>query len=632
MAFGCTSDAFDETAPTSEDTSETTQTFDVTAGKSGAPVVVAYPAALNAKKSKTFSVKVNGTTVPVEEDRRISFAQFAFAGEVTVEVKLEENVNSFTLSPEAYNIDAKADGKTIKFSLKRPRKLILHEVNGGQSDFVNERRLFLFADPIHQTAGQIAANKRVRASDLKLDTKGEKDETAAIQQAIDDLSASGGGMLVFEAGLYKSQSIFLRDDVTVYLEGGARLQASNTPSPEDGFIKFYRVDNARLMGPGSVDANGIYLRYQQDKSFSIIRADEATNCRIQDVTLLDPAAFAVWVRDSDRWTMYNTKQIDFANKDLEDTGGEDGVDPDASRNFLIENSFIYAGDDAVAIKGITPTWPLIDNITLRNNVVFNSALGAGLGMGSQLENTHFENITFENNDVVRARFPVTLAMREFTSADNDAPLVESVQYRNNRFGTSRGSAIFDIFAARSGVFRDVLFHNMVFEGHQDGSFNNLPTLETAQDGKIKDWTFDRTTLYGRLIVDETSFEVVDPGVSGLKYKNTEPTIVTVRSEQTHVKENGGKAEFVIRRSGDLSEGTVVYFTYHGSAKRGVDFEDRDGFAWMGPGQEEEGIKLVPIADSNKEGVESVVLSLTNRHSSDYMIGADYHAMIAIDDR
>ena len=51
--------------------------------------------------------------------------------------------------------------------------------------------------------------------------------TKRIQKAIDNCSASGGGIVLLPAGDYLSATIILKDNITLYLMPGARLIASN---------------------------------------------------------------------------------------------------------------------------------------------------------------------------------------------------------------------------------------------------------------------------------------------------------------------------------------------------------------------------------------------------------------------
>ncbi len=623
-AFGC---ALGNSPEAEEPAVETYQT----GGTNGNSVVVAYPAAPNAVASSTFSVTVNGEPVFVEEDRRISYANFAFAGEITVEVTLSENFNSYRLSPQAYNISSSTNGDKLTFTLDSPRHLVLHQINGWESDFVNEKRLFIFANAIPKAADELGASQLVSAQAKGIDSTGATDVTNAIATEIDALSASGGGVLVFEPGLYLVRHVFIKDDVTVYLEAGARLQASNAVPSEDGIIKFTDVDNARLMGPGSVDANGVYLRYNTSASgFSLIRADRSSNIVVEDVVLQDPSAFAVWFRDCEHVTMYNTKQIDYDNRDLASNGGNDGIDPDATRHMLVDSCFVYAGDDATAIKGISPTWPLIEDITFRNNVIFQSALGSGLGIGSQFDSTQFENITFENNDVLAARFAVDMGMRSSTSSPGDNPQFSGVFYKNNRFGMTRGSFVFGGNARRDAMYKDVYFKLNEFEGNND---NNPPKYETFDNAVMMDWDFDGVTVNGQLMDNINDFDTTGTGISGFTFANSAHTLVTVDTTATMVQE-GNSADFVITRTGDTSGGLVVYFELRGTAVNGTDYSTiANNYEYLAPGQASATVSIDSIADGQTEGVEPVVLTLTNNHGAGgYLIGADYNAMITIDDR
>ena len=59
-----------------------------------------------------------------------------------------------------------------------------------------EERLLIFADPIAEPADQLGIEPLVRSGDLGITGDGAMDVTADIQIAIDDLSTSGGGLLV----------------------------------------------------------------------------------------------------------------------------------------------------------------------------------------------------------------------------------------------------------------------------------------------------------------------------------------------------------------------------------------------------------------------------------------------------
>ena len=60
-------------------------------------------------------------------------------------------------------------------------------------------------------------------------------DTAAINKAIDAVSAAGGGTVLFPAGNYLSYSIHLKNDIALYLDAGATIIAADPPAQGGGF-------------------------------------------------------------------------------------------------------------------------------------------------------------------------------------------------------------------------------------------------------------------------------------------------------------------------------------------------------------------------------------------------------------
>ncbi|MEM9529920.1 MAG: glycosyl hydrolase family 28 protein [Pseudomonadota bacterium] len=574
--------------------------------------------------SDDFTLTVNGEQVFVEGRRRISFGRFFFAGRVQVTVELPGPADSFTLSPERYQLAATRAGTTLQFELDRPVNLIVHRKGLSEEDFILGRRLLIFADALPGASQEVAAN--LTSVDLGLDSTGLEDVTIPLQQAIDDLSSSGGGVLAMEAGLYQIRSLLLADDVTLRLGDGARLLGADTPSTEDALVKFLDVDNAHLAGPGSIDANGLFLKDQFGKSSSAIRADRATNSSVRDVLVLNPSAFSTWIRDSDGILIYNTRLIDFANRDLGSNAGEDGIDPDASRNVTVEHSLIYAGDDAVAIKGISPTFPLIDNIAFVNNVIFNSALGAGIGIGSQLEATRFGRILFENNDVVAARFGFDISMRETTSLPGDDPRIERVLFRNTHFGESRGSAVFRSTARRQASFANVVVQHATFDQNRDG---NLPRLETYDSAAIENWVFDNVQLADGPLDGPDRFAVLGGGVAALSFATSELKEVNINTLRHFLPDSVSVAPFQLTRSGDTAEALIVTVRADGAVAgpaptfTTVTFEQGRSIAEV----------VISVAmDPEGPAVQPVLATVVSDFDNPFSAGPRFHAMTALDRR
>ena len=84
--------------------------------------------------------------------------------------------------------------------------------------------------------------------------------TPALQKAVDDLSASGGGTLVVPPGAYVTASLRLKDNVTLRLSKGATLLGSTNAADyaRSLFAVVGAVDAKRVAieGEGVVDGRG----------------------------------------------------------------------------------------------------------------------------------------------------------------------------------------------------------------------------------------------------------------------------------------------------------------------------------------------------------------------------------------
>ena len=102
------------------------------------------------------------------------------------------------------------------------------------------------------SANQAAPDRAGDAVQAGIKPDGKTLNTVAIQRAIDELFASGGGTLVFPAGTYLTGTIRLKDNVTLQLEAGAVLLGSpdlkdypetraSFPSLIDAFFRHHLV-------------------------------------------------------------------------------------------------------------------------------------------------------------------------------------------------------------------------------------------------------------------------------------------------------------------------------------------------------------------------------------------------------
>ena len=241
----------------------------------------------------------------------------------------------------------------------------------------------------------------------------QKLDTTRIQNALDHCGKGHAVTLHAEgsANAFLSGPLELRQGVTLLVERGVTLYASRDPkvyqtSPgscglvndEHGagckpLISVKHVSGAGIMGDGVIDGRGGAKILGKDVSWwdlaeqaktsgrqqvpRLIIADYADNFTVYRITLRNSPNFHLLYNHGDGFTVWGLK-IDTPKRDSHHPTARntDGVDPSASRNITITQSFIRGGDDNVAIKG----GEAVSNITITHNHFY---WGHGMSIGSE---------------------------------------------------------------------------------------------------------------------------------------------------------------------------------------------------------------------------------------------------------
>jgi polygalacturonase len=188
--------------------------------------------------------------------------------------------------------------------------------------------------------------------------------TAGINKAINAANAAGGGTVYFPPGTYLSGSIHLKSNVTLYLEQGAVLQASENPEVYDptedsqkqwaqfqdfGHTYFHnsliwgeQLHDIAILGPGLIYGKGLTRQADQRVGNKAIALKLCRNVIIRDISILMAGHFAILATGVDNLTIDNIK-IDT---------NRDGIDVDSCRHVRISNVSVNSPwDDAIVIKG-----------------------------------------------------------------------------------------------------------------------------------------------------------------------------------------------------------------------------------------------------------------------------------------
>ncbi len=195
-----------------------------------------------------------------------------------------------------------------------------------------------------------------------------KVQTEAIQSAIDCCSQSGGGTVFFEADIYATGTIYLRNSVTLNLPPSCVLKGSdnfddyNAPDawpqnsvcePEHAngkhLIAALEVDHVGIVGGGRIDGNGKHFGFSTEKGFfrpsQMVYLCESTYITIRDVELFNSPYWSCFVYGCDNVILSGLRV-----KNNPEIQNSDGIDIDASSHVVISDCLIDTQDDCITFR------------------------------------------------------------------------------------------------------------------------------------------------------------------------------------------------------------------------------------------------------------------------------------------
>ena len=355
-----------------------------------------------AVESTRFRLKVNGQTVFVQKFKDIHYARFPYPEAETAGLKVTARraFGTMELSPKSDAIKTTLDlaSRTFDFDITEPGKWVI-TMDGNE-------RLFVFAEPPEKKPDGI-----ISVLDYGADPSGKTLSTDAVQAAIDQAPADT--TVVIPPGYFRSGSLFIRSGISLYLEAGALLQASGDPDDfeplQNAFIVIENAENVALRGRGTIDGSGAYLRHLTNTGGRLLAIRDSRDVAVEGVILRDSRSWNTQIIRSEDVSVRNVKVIN--DREVLNT---DGINPDSSRHVLVEDSFFYCGDDAVAIKSTNRNGRFEDvyDITIRDNIMLTRK--SALKVGTETHAAEMKDIVFENNQVIESDRGMALYARDGT--------------------------------------------------------------------------------------------------------------------------------------------------------------------------------------------------------------------------
>ncbi len=348
---------------------------------------------------------------------------------------------------------------------------------------------------------------------------GKNNDAKAIQAAIDDCTANGGGVVVLESGkTYYSDSIQLKKNVELHLQKGSVLRATSdingyirpckmindpktalvgnpvTGKPSFVFVYGYEADGCSITGEGTIDGNCYAFVKRKDQYYvtgdfyprpTTIYIEKSNNISFRDITITNAPFWTLHPAGCDDVLIFHIRihnPLDVANSD--------GIDPDHCSNVRIVGCHVTCADDCICLKttkGNSEYGPceniVISDCTLtstsaaikigtegvgdfRNIIVSNCIISkSNRGLSIQIrDGGNVENVTFSNCIVETRRFcsdwwgtaePVTITC--FRRDENTvAGHIKNIRYFNV---TCKGENGVLIYSSPENPVANVVFEN-----------------------------------------------------------------------------------------------------------------------------------------------------------------------------
>jgi polygalacturonase len=250
---------------------------------------------------------------------------------------------------------------------------------------------------------------------------GKTNNTVAIQHAVNDCHQHGGGRIIVPTGVFVTGTIRLYSNMNLDLEPGAVLSGSTDnkdylfqkdygftglgAGDKTGILVAHNEENISITGAGIIDGNGEFSMFmdslQNGMDFNLVNTRQGKDYMNPkygraDGPVLWKGGYAtrpgvmiifsgcknlhisnITIRRSPNWTIafFNSSDIKVNGITIENNmniPNSDGIDMYDSKNIMISDCMIQAGDDAIAVVSSS-------NITATNCVLHSRSCGIRVG-------------------------------------------------------------------------------------------------------------------------------------------------------------------------------------------------------------------------------------------------------------
>jgi hypothetical protein len=401
----------------------------------------------------------------------------------------------------------------------------------------------LFQSPLKaQTTGRKARIFDVR--DYGAVGDGTTLDTAAIQRAIDEAAAIGGGAQVLIRGgrRYLIGTLVLKGRIDFHLADDAELVVSVNQADytSPGVITANAAHGLKISGTGKLNgrAKEFMTGYDKENEWWLPKKFRPkmfvlTGCKdlqIRDISFGDAPEWGLHMVGCEGVLVDNIKI-----RNLLDVPNCDGIDPDHCRDVEISNCNIVCGDDAIVVKTTRQTTDYGPSANIRVKDCVLETQDSGVKIGTETTQD-IHDVRFERCEIKTGSRGICIQLRD--EAD-----VYNIDFRDIKFVSryyadpwwGRGEAISLTAIPRTsetklGTMHDVRIQNVT--GRAENSVRICGTKESRiRDVRLENVsvTLDRWTSYRGGVFDNRPTKVyteIEPhGTPGIFIRNADNVLV-----------------------------------------------------------------------------------------------------------
>lgn len=347
--------------------------------------------------------------------------------------------------------------------------------------------------------------------------------TAAIQKAVDECSAGGGGRVVIGGGTYVTGTIILKSGVELHIGANGVLLGSPDwrdwkDQPDAKHIDTYmcprhrsaalvfadEAENIAITGRGTLHGNGMAFVEKDPKSAAgqlrrrlpldkspprLVLFAGCRRVKVADVNVsYPPAGWSFWVHDCDDVAFDRVSigvDVDFPNAD--------GIHVNCSRDVRISNCNIETGDDCIIVRANSASLKenkpcervSVVNCNLRS---YSSAVRIGWINDGVVRDCVFSNLTIRDSVCgIGVFFPSGGSRENLPDQGREESVVENLLFSNIVMDRICARPVYveitEKGTTRVKSIRNIVFANVVSRGLM------APVVSAPRPGIVEDVTF-----------------------------------------------------------------------------------------------------------------------------------------------